>query len=463
MKIFNMIMAAVLCVGAQLAVSAPLKVKVTSGNFSPTPIAVMPFYDRVDSEDSKYTAGEMRKVIMNNLLNSGLFENVSQDAFLETVEQAIDVPSFRKWAAIRTDVLVTTELSEKQESFVFRVSLWDINRASSLFVKNYTIKNLKSARRLAHMITDDIYSRVTGEAPYFDSEIIYVAETKDSDGNTVKRLAIMDQDGYNVRYVTDGKNTVVTPRFSPNGKYLAFLSYVVNENAIQTQDGVITKKVPIAGIYFRNRETGKQQFLSTAKNTTYAPRFSPDSTKMIFSYMVGDNSDIWEMSILRGGKLGFVRLTDDAYIDTTPFYSPDGKNIVFVSDRIGSPQLYTMKADGSDQKRISYGDGAYTTPVWSPRGDSIAFTKQQGEEFCIGVMNTDGSGERLLDCSYLSEGPTFSPNGRVIMFFRQDKLENEDDPEKVYLMSVDITGRNLRRIATDTNASDPNWSVVKPR
>ena len=435
---------------AQVVLSAPLKVKVTSGNFSPTPIAIMPFYetsDNTDNTDVRAASKDMREIIINNLLSSGLFENVSQDAFLETVENAIPQPDFRKWSAIRTDVLVTTQVTITPDSkYEFLVTTWDINRSISLFSRKYTIGTLKSYRLLSHMISDAIYSRITGESPYFNSEIIFVDETKDKDGNIVKRLAIMDQDGANLQYITDGSQIVTNPRFSPDGKYLTYLSYIGD-----------TVKNRSAGIYLRNRETSKQTFLTTKNNTSYAARFSPDSKKMIFSYMIGGSSDIWVMWIGKG-TAKFDRLTNTKEIDTTPFYSPDSEKIVFVSDRSGSAQLYTMNADGTGQTRISYGDGAYTTPVWSPRGDIIAFTKQMGQLFHIGVMNPDGSGERLLTKSYLDEGPTFSPNGRVIMFFRQD-----EGTDNVYLMSVDITGRNLRKINTPNGASDPHWSVIRKR
>ncbi len=450
MKIFNIILGAIFLIHTHVVVSAPLKVKVTSGNFKPTPIAIMPFDDRIGDEDSQFAIVEMRDVIINNLLSSGLFENVNEDAFLETVKDAVLSPAFRKWTAINTDVLMTAQLNKQDDVYIFKVFLWDVNREISLFKKQYSIRNLKTSRRTAHIISDNIYSRVTGESPYFDSEIIFVDETKDRDGKTIKRLAVMDQDGYNLRYLTDGDKIVVTPRFSPSGKHLAYLSYLGDT------------KGPTAGIYFRDRKTGNQTFLSTKIDTSYAPQFAPDGKKMVFSYLTKGKSDIFVLSLTQA-QFTISKLTDTKSIDTTPFYSPDGENIVFVSDRVGSPQLYTMKSDGSNQKRISGGDGAYTTPVWSPRGDVIAFTKQQGQEFCIGVMDTDGTNERLLTCSYLSEGPTFSPNGRVIMFFRQDKQEKEDEPEKVYLMSIDLTGNNLQRINTPHNASDPNWSVIKSR
>ena len=291
-------------------------------------------------------------------------------------------------------------------------------------------------RRVAHIVADAIYKRITGEEGYFDSQIVYVAESGPKSDRT-KRLAIMDQDGANHRYLTDGSSTVVTPRFSPTRKEIAYLDFF--------------NQTP--RVYLFNLETGRREVLGPFEGMTFAPRFSHDGNSVIMTLERDGNSEIYEMDLrTRRPK----RITNNPAIDTAPSYAPDGQQIVFESDRGGSQQLYVMNADGSNPHRISFGDGRYGTPVWSPRGDLIAFTKQHRGQFYIGVMRPDGTGERLLAQGYHNEGPTWSPNGRVLMFFREQK--GESTRPRIY--SVDLTGYNLREVVTPGDASDPAWSPL---
>ena len=304
-----------------------------------------------------------------------------------------------------------------------------------MFASEYAA-NASAWRRIAHIVSDAIYSRLTGEGAYFDSSIVYIAESGPAN-KRVKRLAIMDQDGANHSFLTNGLETVLTPRFSPTKREITYLSYSSG----------------IPHVYLYDISTGRQEILGSYEGITFAPRFSPDGNSLVFSQSVRGNSEIYTIN-LRNRKR--QRLTNNGAIDTSPSFSPDGQRIVFTSDRGSKPHLYVMNADGSKTERISFGKGAYTTPVWSPRGDLIAFTKQQGGKFSIGVMRTDGSGERILSQSYLEEAPTWSPNGRVLMFFRESRKGND---AKLY--SVDLTGHNLREVATPMNASDPAWSPLK--
>jgi len=317
--------------------------------------------------------------------------------------------------------------------------LWDVFAEQQMVgLAYFTVPD--NWRRVAHIIADAIYKRVTGEDGYFDTRIVYIAENGPKK-RRIKRLAIMDQDGANHRFLTDGSDLVLTPRFSPTLQEITYLSYHGN-----------TPRV-----YIFNIDTGRQELLGNFPGMTFAPRFSPDGQKVIMSMSENGNTNIHVMD-LRTRRAS--QLTRSAAIDTSPSYAPDGQQIVFNSDRGGSQQLYVMNADGSSVKRISFGKGRYATPVWSPRGDLIAFTKFTGGRFFIGVMRPDGSGERLLAEDYLVEGPTWSPNGRVLIFFRQSKQgENVSDPR---LYSVDLTGFNEREILTPVGASDPAWSPLIP-
>lgn len=460
---------------ASWAVSSPLKVTITNGNISRTDIAIMPFYMPQKTPHLDKIATDIRDIIMNNLENSGLFVNVDEMAFLQTPKDvATKGPDFSKWMLVKTDALLSTELTVENTSkgvqYKLLVTLWDVSSSKALYSNTYSMSDVaikrtpNLMRRYAHVMSDDIYTRITGEGKYFDSEVVFVAEDYDENRQKRKRLAIMDQDGANIRYLTSGTDWVVTPRFSPDGNFIAYLSYR-KQNITGGNNRQIQREV--AGITLRDRYSLKQKFIKTPGKTFYAPQFSPDSKYMILSVLSGRSSDLWVVynakkgnaldvsGQLRAKKL-LSRPANTDYVDTTPYYSPDGKNIVFVSDRTGTAQLYTMTANGKNVRRISGGGGQYTTPVWSPRGDKIAFTKSLNGRFHIGIMNTDGTGEQLLTGSYFSEGPTFSPNGRVIMFSRQTK-----DTDEMYLMSVDITGKNERRLSPPKNASDPNWSKLR--
>jgi TolB protein len=281
-----------------------------------------------------------------------------------------------------------------------------------------------------------IYQRLLGETGYFDSRIVYVGGTGPRDRRT-KRLAIMDQDGDNNRFLTDGSWLVLTPRFHPTKDEIAFMSYANNRPRV----------------YLFDLTNGHQSVLGDWANMTLSPRFSPDGSNVVMSVTDGGGADIVAVDLASRAS---HRLTSGGSIDVSPCYSPDGSQIAFNSDRGGDQQLYVMGAGGGGVKRISYGKGRYATPVWSPRGDVIAFTKLGGDtdNFAIGVMHPDGSGERLLSAAWDVEGPTFCPNGRVIMFWRDERGGGSR------LVSIDITGFNERAAPTPTDASDPAWSPL---
>ena len=421
-----------------VSVSAPLEVSITEGQVKPTRIAVSPFFVNEGSITKQGDVNNIQRIISNDLSSSGLFRSIDTEAFTQSPAAMRYRPLFSDWRVIKTEILVVGKITQSTvKKMAIEVSVWDIVAERQILTKKYIVP-AKSWRRLSHIIADDVYSRVTGEQPYFDSRILYVAEDKVGSRRR-KRLAIMDSDGARVKYITQGKFLVLTPRFSPNGKTLTYLSY--------------RRGVP--SVYLHSLRSGKISYLGQFKGMTYAPRFSPDSKKIIFSFAKNGSSSIWEMQL---ATRKITQLTRGDFIDTSPSYSHDGKFITFTSNRSGRASIYTMTSGGQNIKRISSDFNSYTTPVWSPRGDTIAFTKQAGGKFYIGVMNTDGSGERLLTNSFMDEGPAFSPNGRVIMFFRNDGISN-----KVQLMSIDITGYNLRKIKTKTSASDPAWSRLNSK
>jgi TolB protein len=321
--------------------------------------------------------------------------------------------------------------------------LWDVLKGDQATGLSFTSQP-SNWRRLGHIIADAVYKRVTGEEGYFDTRVAYVSETGPLN-NRVKRIAIMDQDGANNRYITDGSTIAITPRFSPTLQEIVYMAY---------GDRNTPPKV-----YLQNVDSNRRELMGNFPGMSFAPRFSPDGTKVAMSLSQDGRTNLYEMDV-RGR--GMRRLTNTPAIDTSPSYSNDGTQIVFNSDRGGSQQLYVMSAGGGGEKRISFGDGRYATPVWSPRGDYVAFTKIMGNSFGIGVMRPDGSGERLLANGFLVEGPTWAPNGRVMMFFRQQP-NSGGRAGSVTLHAIDITGRFERQVPTPTDASDPAWSPLIPQ
>lgn len=386
-------------------------------------------------------AGKIRSVVIADLERSGLFRIIPENSYIQELTSVDEQPNIVDWKAINAHALVQSAVKEVNPN-TLRVEfrLWDVYAENQLKGQSFTTTK-DNWRRVAHVIADAIYERLTGEKGYFDTRIVYVSETGPAT-KRVKRLAIMDQDGENHKFLTSGAAMALTPRFSPNLQKVTYMSYA----------GSMPK------VYILDIETGRQELLGSFPGMTFAPRFSPDSSKVLLSYANNGRTNIYEMDLKRRTS---KQLTSGPAIDTSPSYSPDGSQIVFNSDRGGNQQLYVMNADGSDVHRISFGTGRYATPVWSPRGDYIAFTKMANGQFYIGVMYPDGSGERLLASGYLVEGPTWSPNGRVLMYFRQDKGNSRSNaPVKLY--SIDLTGYNERMIVTPAEASDPAWSPLLP-
>ncbi|MFQ5534856.1 MAG: Tol-Pal system beta propeller repeat protein TolB [Sphingomonadales bacterium] len=426
--------------GVASPAQAVLKVDITQGNVDPLPIAITTSARPDDADQGQQLWMKIAQVVTADLAHSGLFRPMDPEAFIESGSTNRIRPRFADWRAINAQALVTGRASlrpDGQARVEFR--LWDVFAEHQMTGLAYTSAR-DNWRRVAHIIADAIYSRLTGETGYFDSRVVYVAESGPRN-RRVKRLAIMDSDGEALRFLTNGDHLVLTPRFSPTTQEITYLSYYGGRPRV----------------YLYNIDSGKQEVLGDFPGMTFAPRFSFDGNHVIMSMARGGNSDLYVMD-LRTRET--TRLTSHPAIDTSPSFSPDGKHIVFNSDRGGSQQIYVMKADGSDVRRISFGLGRYATPIWSPRGDLIAFTKMHGGRFHIGVMRVDGTGERLLTESFLDEGPTWAPNGRVLMFFRQTPYTEDGKGGTTRLWSIDLTGYNEREVLTPVEASDPAWSPL---
>ena len=402
------------------------------GTIAPIPIAIPEFL----GEDQRF-ASEITSVITADLERSGLFQPIDPASFIERIRDINTPPRFQDWRVINAQGLVVGRASRGGDGrYVVEFRLYDVLSQRALDGKRFQA-DASAWRRLAHRAADQIYERMTGEKGYFDTQVVFIDETGPKDRRR-KRLAIMDQDGANVRLLSQGGELVLTPRFSPTTQEITYLQYTGDQPRV----------------FLMNLESGQREMVGNVPGMTFAPRFSPDGQRLVMSIGEGGATSLAEMD-LRSRQTR--RLTNSSGIDTGPCYSPDGRRIVFESDRDGGQQLHIMNADGSGSKRLSYGDGRYATPVWSPRGDLIAFTKQSGGGFLIGVMRTDGSGERVLTEGYHNEGPTWSPNGRVILFFR----ESQGASGGPRLFSVDLTGYNERPVQTPSFGSDPAWGPLR--
>jgi len=411
---------------------AQVTVRIDDPNFQPLPIAIV--VPQASAGEERTTAEQIAGVVTDDLEGSGLFRPIDPSAFVQRDGSEVLAPRFNDWKGIGAEALITGRAFHRTNGDVrIEFRLWDVSTGRQLIGRALETRRA-NWRRLAHKMSDAIYQRLTGESGYFDTRIVYVSESGPV-VNRVKRLAIMDQDGANQRFLTNGENLVLTPRFSPSAQEITYLEYVGQKPRV----------------YILDIDSGQREIVGDFAGMTFAPRFSPDGNTIVMSMARDGNSEIFAMDLRTRVT---ERLTRHQAIDTSPSYSPDGSKIVFDSDRSGRQKIYVMNADGSAVRRISNRPGRYATPVWSPRGDLIAFTKLEEGSFFIGVMRPDGEGERILAQGYLAEGPTWAPNGRVLMYYKKPRGGTAQ------LYSIDLTGRNERPVRTTESASDPAWSPL---
>ncbi|MCS6891160.1 MAG: Tol-Pal system beta propeller repeat protein TolB [Rhodovarius sp.] len=411
-------------------------IDITRARTEPIPIAI-PAMAGLNPEGQRLGA-LIAQVITNNLRSSGLFRPVERAAYIQTPEAAAAAPRFQDWRLINATFLVTGRVSAQGDALRVEFRLWDILPEQQSLGTAYSA-SVSNWRQIAHIISDDIYERALGEQGYFNTRIAYIAESGPRDRRT-RRLAIMDQDGENHRFLTDGSTQALTPRFHPNAQQIAFMSYAAGQPRV----------------FLFNLQTGRQELLGNFPGMTLSPRFSPDGRSVVLSAIRGGDANIFIVDLATRRER---QLTTGGGLDVSPCFSPDGRQIVFNSDRGGDQQLYVMDANGGSIRRISFGQGRYATPVWSPRGDLIAFTRFGRGGFAIGVMRPDGSGERILSEGWQMEGPTFAPNGRVLMFYRESPARDARGAGySARLASIDIAGFNERQVVTPMDATDPSWS-----
>lgn len=416
-------------------VHALLKVQVNRGIFSPIPIAITDFTGNSELPKS------IRHIIANDLGGSGLFTAIPQDAYIQDADSVNKSVRFSDWRLIKVDGLVYGTIRESNDKIFVTFRLVDIFAEKQMLALEMQA-NKSDWRKLAHMISNAIYERLTGEKGYFTTKVAYVAETGRAD-QRIKRLAIMDYDGDNHRYLTSGRTFVMTPRLSPDGNKIAYFTIVNHQG----------------NVYIYDIHEHTTELLGRFKGMSYAPRFSKDGKKILFSIAEGMTSHIFEMDLKTRTK---KQLTKVPALNTSPYYSPDGTKIAFVSDRSGTPQLYIMDSTGelgnTSAKRITFGQGRYYTPIFSPNGQYLAFTKTYMGTFYVGVLKPDGTNERTLAQGFFVEAPTWSPNSQVVMYTRRTQINPRTKSEIARIYSIHISGFNEHEILTPMDATDPEWS-----
>ena len=439
LRIYFLICFLFMSVVSGVSFSQTTRIDITDGQVTRIPIAIADF---TGPEGFVTAEGrQISKIISDDLQNSGLFAPVDSAAFINPPSSPDITPDFANWTPLGVEgLLVGSAYFDSENTLQLEFKLWDVITQKDL-TEGGGSADPAGLRRIAHKVADFVYVEFTGDKKYFDTKIVYISESGPQD-NRIKRLAIMDQDGHNHRFLTSGRDLVLTPRFSPTAHEIAYLNYFNDE----------------PNIYLFDVATGRTEKLGSFPGMTFAPRFHPDGNKLIMSLAQDGSTNIFEMDLLTRVTR---QLTNTIHIDTAPSYSPDGEKVVFESDRDGGrQQLFIMGSDGRNVERISYNKGRYATPVWSPRGDVIAFTKMLNGEFFIGIMRTDGTAERLLARGFLVEAPTWAPNGRVLMYYKQERFEEDGTGGKTRLYKIDITGFNESIITTPADASDPAWSPL---
>jgi TolB protein len=413
-------------------------IDITRARTNPIPIAIPDF---AGAGDGQRFGRDVARVVQDNLRNSGLFRPIQNQAFIQTAQTAADRPRWQDWRVIGAQALTTGRADVQGGNLRVEFQLWDVLPENRLQGTAFTTP-IANWRRIAHLISDVIYERLLGEKGYFDTRIVYIAESGPRD-RRLRRLAIMDQDGENNAFLTDGREAALTPRFHPAADRVAFMSYQSREQ-------------PRVVLFDLN--TRGQQVLGNFQGMTLSPRFAPDGRSVVLSAMRGADANIFAVDLASRHER---QITSGSALDVSPCYSPDGSQIVFNSDRGGDQQLYVMDANGGGIRRISFGRGRYATPVWSPRGDLIAFTRFGGGSFAIGVMRPDGSGERILSEGWKMEAPSFAPNGRMLVFGRETRAtDSRGGGFSARIHTIDIAGFNERPLPTPTDATDPTWSPL---
>ncbi len=437
---FRRILLAMLGVFLLLPAHAELKVDIVAGAADPISIAVQKFEtgDGVRNKD----AAMMREVVENDLKRTGLFRIVNHDAFPEYVKMHA-MPNFKSWAAIKTQALVQTKLTaEPDNMYRLEFFVWDVNGREQIEAQSL-VASRKSARRMAHIMADAIYERLTGEIGYFDTQIVFIAETGPIHNRT-KRLAIMDQDGHGFRYLSDENTFVMSPHFSPNMQSIVFLSYHNDDPMVWSLD----------------LDTGEQRRLGQFGGMNFAPRFSPDGSRVAISLVKNGITHIYEYNI---ETKELRQLTFGNSLNTSPSYSPDGKKMAFNSDRSGRQQIHVLDLETGAVERLTYGAGRYATPAWSPDGQFIAFTKMADDTFYVGIMDPRGRNEKILAGGWFMEAPSWAPGSRRVVYYETER--HLDGIERIsHIRSVDITGQNIYDIELPDgiNGLEPTWSPRLP-
>ncbi len=399
---------------------------------------------------AKADIDEILGKVKRNLQSTDLFEVTQKPSNITAVaagtvdDLSIEkVPDFVKYSSLGVGMLLVIDANFNQTGDLeIKVRLWDVLDERQLFGKFYS-SNRGNYKKMSALISDEIFKAATGEKKgHFDSKIAYIAESGGA-LKRMKRIVMMDFDGENLRYLTNGRDLVLTPTFAGkiNGQrneilFVRFFGEKPQIYSLDTDNALVRK-------------------VGSFRGTTFAPAANPANPDIIaFSVIDNGNSNIYQMNLATNQN---TRLTSTRAIDTTPSYSPDGKYIAFSSDRSGSEQIYIMNNEGRDVRKITSDSGSYSKPMWSPDGKFIAFTKIKAGQFSIGIIDIDGRNEKNLESSYLIEGAKWSPNSRYLIYSKKTGAYGKASVPKLYVTDV-LTGFE-RQLPTPEGegATDPDW------
>lgn len=412
------------------------QIEVSGKNYKLTKIAINHFLTQKYEE--KIIAKEIRDTVCKNLSDSGIFSIVAENNFIEQNKGSEFIPFFEAWKKINATILVNGSLTKnRKNNYTIVISIWDNILAKKILHRKITFSE-KSIQKTSHIISDHIYQEIIGEKGYFDSKILYVAE-KVIENKIFTRIAMMNQDGKEHKYLTNGKFISISPKISPDKENIAYVDF----------------RAGISKIFLRNLYSGQENLLTNMKGSIFSPRFSRNGKKILFSLAKKGATNIFKFDI-NTKKISV--LTRNIYINTSPQFSPDDKKIIFTSNRLGTAKIYTMNEEGKNVVKITEKPGSHLEPKWSPDGKYISYINLRRKlGYYINIINTKTGEETTVVKSDVIHGYCWCPNSKYILF--SEAIGNKEEEKKtIYkLQKINIFNKHKTTINTPYSASDPIW------
>ena len=426
---------------------APLQIDIRKGVVSRIPVAFLGFQP-IESEI------DIGSVVENDLKLSGSFSILPNYSMGQREEDALCTPNLLLWQSYPGAMIVQGNITTNGNIISVELKMYDA--ALNKLLKTGTIyANTGKWRSLAHKISNAIYYELTGEKGIFDTQIVFVAQSG-TPLKPISRIAIIDQDGANFRFLTPPNEYCHTPKTSPVSPDIAYAFFNKRRSMLRVH----------------NLDTGQKSILPI-KGIGISTDFSPNGRTILF----GDSCNGSTTLHAYDRSTGQTKQMNQAYggISVSPSCAPDGQSFVVSSDqdlvrsptqgkrRIGAPKLYVIQYSTGAARLLSQNTGSYLCPAWSPDGQYIAFVKRSKGHYYIGIMNADGTGERMLASDHVIDYPSWAPNSRMVIFSAQQRRFG---PYSLFM--VDLTGRSLRKLPTLFQGAvqagkHTSWCYYKPK